>query len=161
MASGGSLTWGRILAVAFAAMCFLCGAAEARPAKVLIVTASEGKRKPLARLAERRLVAAARREGLRPVRVRKPSRLKARRIRRAAAVVFAAGRGTVLRPKAEKALNRRVRRGGGVVLAGSSVRLQPRSRDFVTLSARGPDAPTSASARRCSSSTACIRPACA
>ena len=46
-------------------------AKRAKP-KVLIVTASEGKRDGLARLAERRLVAAARSEGLRPVRVRKP-----------------------------------------------------------------------------------------
>jgi glucose/arabinose dehydrogenase/plastocyanin/type 1 glutamine amidotransferase len=112
----------------------------AAPKRVLVVTASEGKRAPLARLAERRLVQAARSEGLRPVRVRTPAKLTPRSIRGSAAVVFAAGTGTVLRPKAEKALNRRVRRGGGVVFAGSAVGLQPLSRDFVTLVGAKPKA---------------------
>ncbi len=112
----------------------LMGAADAmaKP-RVLVVTASEGKRPALAALAERKLLRAARSEGLRPVRVRKPARLTPRRIRSARAVVFAAGRGTVLSPRAERALNKRVRAGRGVVFAGSSVKLQPRSRDFVTL----------------------------
>jgi glucose/arabinose dehydrogenase len=123
-------------AIAVAALCAIVSLApEAQAAKprVLVVTASEGKPAKLARLAEKRLVRATRAEGLRPVRVRKARRLEPRRIRRSAAVVLAAGRGTVLSPKAERALNERVRSGGGVVLIGSSVRLQPESEDFVTL----------------------------
>jgi glucose/arabinose dehydrogenase/plastocyanin len=117
-----------------AALAVLGGAERAPAAKkrVLVVTASQGKRPSLARLAEKRLVRAARSEGLKPVVVRR--HVTARRIRRASAVVFAAGRGTVMRRSAEKALNRRVRRkGGGVVFAGSAIGLQPKSRDFVTL----------------------------
>lgn len=122
--------------LAACALAGTAGVADAAPAakqRVLIVTASAKKPTGLARLAERRLVAAARSEGLRPIKVRKPAQLTKRRVRRAAAVVFAANRGTVLKPKVEAVLNRRVRRGAGVVLAGSAVRIQPRSRDFVTL----------------------------
>jgi cytochrome c len=108
-------------------------AAKPASSRVLVVTASEGKRTALARVAERRLARAARREGLRPVRVRTPKKLTAKRIRRAAAVAFAAGDGTILTPRAEQALNKRVRAGAGVVLVGSAVRLQPKSQDFLTL----------------------------
>ena len=101
---------------------------------VLIVTATEAKKRdPLAKLAERRLVAAARREGLRPIKVRARKGLTVKRIRRASAVVFATGQGTVMSSKVEDALNTRIRSGAGVVILGSSVRLQPRSQDFVTL----------------------------
>ena len=123
----------RFAALALTALVAAGGDAHAAKPKVLVVTAAEGKRTKVAALAERRLVRATRKEGLRPVRVRTARKLTAKRIRRSAAVVFAAGRGTVLRPKAEKALNRRVRTGAGIVLAGSAVRLQPRSPDFVTL----------------------------
>jgi glucose/arabinose dehydrogenase/plastocyanin len=111
------------------------GATDSAPAakkRVLIVTASQGKRTSLTRLAEKRLKQATRSEGLKAVVVRK--RITARKIRRASAVVFAAGEGTVMRRSAVKALNRRVRRkAGGVVFAGSAISLQPKSRDFITL----------------------------
>src|SRR5687767_500795 len=77
--------------------------------RALIVTATEGKRLPLAKVAERRLVAAAKAEGLKPVVVRSRSKLTPKAIRRAAAVAFAGGTGTVLSGPAERALNQRVR----------------------------------------------------
>lgn len=103
------------------------------PPTVLIVTASEGKRSSLARVADQRLARAARAEGLRPVLVKSRSRLKAPAIRRAGAVVLATGRGTVLSPAIEDALNKRVRAGGGLVILGSSASAQPRSQDYATL----------------------------
>ena len=105
----------------------------AKPARALIVTASEGKRAPLAKVAERRLAAAAKAEGLKPVLVRKRKKLTAKAIRRAATVVFAANSGTILTGPAEKALNHRVRNGKGVVIVGSAIALQPKSQDFTTL----------------------------
>jgi glucose/arabinose dehydrogenase/plastocyanin len=108
-------------------------AAKRGGAKVLIVTASEGKRTKLARAAERELARAARREGLRPVLVRSKAKLTLKAVREASAIVFAANAGTVLKPSVEKALNDRVRSGAGVVLVGSAVRMQPKSQDFVTL----------------------------
>lgn len=117
----------RTIALALAAATLPAGAAQAAGNPVLIVTGKSS----VGRLAQKRLVAAARSEGLRPIVARRPT---AKQIRRSKAVVFAAGKGTVLSRKAEVALNRRIRRrGGGVVLAGTSVRLQPKSRDFVTL----------------------------
>ena len=116
----------RLLAATLIVAGGVASPAEAARRPVLIVPGKSA----LGRLAEKRLVAAARSEALRPVVARRPT---AKQIRRARAVVFAAGRGTPLDRRAEAALNRRVRNGGGVVLAGSSVRLQPRSRDFVTL----------------------------
>lgn len=105
----------------------------ARP-EVVIVTATEGaKRDPLAKLAERRLVAAAKAEKLEPIVVRKGSALTEKLVRRAEAFVFTAGQGTVMRSSVEDALNARVRAGAGIVLVGSAVRLQPRSQDFLTL----------------------------
>ena len=126
IASGSGL-----LALVVAALALAAPAAAQE--RVLIVTATEGQRDALGKIAEERLVAAAHSEGLLPVPVRTPKRLTATEIRGAAAVVFAAGDGTVLTAEAEDALNRRVRDGGGVVLIGSSIRLQPNSQDFVTL----------------------------
>lgn len=100
---------------------------------VLIVTASEGKRASLAKVADRRLAAAARAEGLRPVMVRSKRGLTAKAIRGAAAIVVAANRGTVFTPALESALNRRVRSGAGLVVVGSAAGLQPKSQDFATL----------------------------
>lgn len=130
-----------VAALAAAATMALGGAADAKPRRVLIVTATEGTTPaPLARIAERRLVAAVRSEGLRPVRIRKPAGLTIKRIRGAAAIVFAAGEGTIMpRRRQEVALNRRIRRGRGVVLIGNAAWLQPRSRDFVTLVGAAPD----------------------
>ena len=108
-------------------------AQAAKPARALIVTASEGKRLPLAKVAERRLVAAAKAEGLKPVVVRSRRKLTAKAIRRSAAVAFAGGTGTVMTGAAERALNQHVRDGAGVVIVGSAVGLQPRSQDFSTL----------------------------
>jgi glucose/arabinose dehydrogenase/plastocyanin len=124
-------------------------AGKKRPrATALIVTASEGKRAKVAKLAERRLTTAARRQGLRVVRIRSKSKLTVKAIRKARAVVFAANGGTVLTSAAESALNNRVRRGGiGVVFAGSAVGMQPKSQDFSTLVGAvpsGADAPQSA-----------------
>jgi cytochrome c len=99
----------------------------------MIVTASQGKRASLARVAEQRLLASAREEKLRTVVVRTKSKLTPAMIRRAAAVVFAANRGTVLAPAVEDALNARVRAGAGVVFVGSSAGMQPQSQDFATL----------------------------
>ncbi len=125
-----------LAAVAVASPLATAGAASKKQVKrptVLIVTASEGKRASLARVAEQRLVAAARAEQLRPVVVRAKSKVTVAAIRRAAAVVFAANRGTVLTPAVEDALNARVRAGAGVVFVGSSATMQPKSQDFATL----------------------------
>ncbi len=133
---------GRNLAlVALAAALFGTAPADAAKKKtkrvatptVLIVTASEGKRSSLAKTAERRLARIARGEGLRPVVVRTKAKLTAKAIKRAAAVVLAANRGTALTGANEDALNARVRAGGGVVILGSAVRLQPKSQDYLTL----------------------------
>jgi glucose/arabinose dehydrogenase/plastocyanin len=122
-----------VLAAGAASMQDTAQAAKRPPAKVLVVTASEGKRSPLARLAERRLVAAVKAEGLRPVLVRTKKKLTPKAIKGAAAVVFATNTGTVLTGAAEDALNDRVRAGKGVVIAGSAAGMQPRSQDFSTL----------------------------
>ena len=111
-------------------------AAKRKPKKpeVLIVTATEAaKRDPLAKLAEKRLVTAARNEGLRPVNIRRGRSLTAKRVRRAAAVVFATGQGTIMKSAVEDELNKRIRAGKGVVFVGAAVRLQPNSLDFLTL----------------------------
>lgn len=121
-----------LAAVAVGCPTATAGAAQRKPT-VLIVTASEGKRASLAGVAERRLVAAARGERLRPVVVRDKRKLTPAAIRRAAAVVLATNRGTVLTQAAEDALNARVRAGGGVVIIGSSAFMQPKSQDFATL----------------------------
>jgi glucose/arabinose dehydrogenase/plastocyanin len=108
--------------------------AAKRPAPTaLIVTATEGRRDALARTAEKQLVAAARREGLRAKTVRSRRQLTAKAIRGAAVVAFAANRGTVMSPAVERLLNLRVRNGAGVVFAGSAIALQPKSQDFSTL----------------------------
>lgn len=111
-------------------------AAKHRAAKqpvVLIITASQGKRASVARVAEERLAAAARSERLRPVVVRDKSAVTPSVIRSAAAVVLVANRGTVLSKAAEDTLNARVRAGHGVVIIGSSTAMQPKSQDFETL----------------------------
>jgi ABC-type sugar transport system substrate-binding protein/glucose/arabinose dehydrogenase/plastocyanin len=142
-AAGEDMGTGRTAATT-ALLIATLGAAGAHAAnkRVLIVTATEGKQPaPLATTAERRLVAAARSEGLTPVRIRNASGLTIKRIRGAAAIVFAAGEGTILpRRRQEVALNRRIRHGGGVVLIGNAAWLQPRSRDFVTLVGAAPEA---------------------
>lgn len=118
------------------AVALTAGAGTAEAAKkptVLIITAAEGKRASLAKVADRRLTVAARREGLKPVVVRSRKALTEQRIERAAAVVLAAGRGNVLTPAQEDALNRRVRAGAGVVVLGTSTMSQPASDDFATL----------------------------
>ena len=118
------------------------------PAKVLVVTATDAKKRTkLAKLAEKRLVAATRAEGLRPVLVRAKKQLTPKAINGAAAVVFAGGSGTILSSAAEKALNERVRNGAGVAFFGSALNLQPKSSDFATLLGAEPeatDAPKSA-----------------
>ncbi len=135
----GSRRWtGALVAVA------VMGAQDAQAAKrtpvakdkqptVLIITASQGKRSSLAKAAEARLKVAARKESLRPVVVRSAKKLSLGRIRGAAAIVLATNRGTVLTRAQEDVLNARIRNGAGVVIIGSSVRMQPNSQDFETL----------------------------
>jgi glucose/arabinose dehydrogenase/plastocyanin/type 1 glutamine amidotransferase len=135
----GRVTGALVVAVALVAGSNETGTAQAAKAKpvakptVLIVTASEGKRSSLARVADKSLARAARSEGQRPVLVSNRFKLTATAIRGAAAVVIAANRGTVFSPALEDVLNQRVRAGGGVVILGSAAALQPKSQDYVTL----------------------------